>query len=210
MRKTAKRITGLTAAVLIAASAGISPANADAAKPGQSMTHIKTLAGITATLENAGVVIYVQGGATAGVMGESIGSSDGQMVMHVPVTGTKTGVEHVGSNIVFFNTANDKQVTLKNPVIDLAKGQITAVIPQASADAMAVLTITNAADLKAKVSNDRKGGTSTTSYAGASLALAPGIAKALASLLGLPEGALPDGAAFGSADVTLYGKSKKK
>lgn len=210
MRKTAKRITGLTAAVLIAASAGISPANADAAKPGQSMTHIKTLAGITATLENAGVVIYVQGGATAGVMGESIGSSDGQMVMHVPVTGTKTGVEHVGSKIVFFNTANNKQVQLRNPLIDLKNGVINTVIPQSSNQAIATLAITNGSELKAKVTNDRKTKMRTTAYAGAKLSLAPGIAAALASLLGLPEGSLPEGLAFATADVTLYSKIPAK
>jgi hypothetical protein len=210
MRKTAKRITGLTAAVLIAASAGISSANADAAKPGQSMTHIKTLAGITATLENAGVIIYVQGGATAGVMGESIGSSDGQMVMHVPVTGTKTGVEHVGSNIVFFNTANNKQVQLRNPLIDLKKGVINTIIPQSSNQAIATLAITNGSELKAKVTNDRKTQMRTTAYAGAKLSLAPGIAAALASLLGLPEGSLPEGLAFATADVTLYSKIPAK
>lgn len=200
--------SALTAALLTVGSAGI--AVADSAKPGQSMTHIKTAAGLSALLESAGVVLYVQGGATSAVMGDSIASANGQVVFHVPITGTTSGVQHVGSNIVFFNTTNDKQVVLRNPVIDLAKGQITAVIPQASADAMAVLTITNAADLKPKATNNRKAGTSTTSYAGASLALAPGIAKALASLLGLPEGALPEAAAFGSADVTLYGKYKKR
>lgn len=210
MRKTAKRITGLSAAVLIAASAGISPAIADAAKPGQSMTHIKTLAGITATLENAGVLIYVQGGATAGVMGESIGSSDGQMVMHVPVTGTKTGVEHVGSNIVFFNTANNKQVQLRNPLIDLKNGVVNTVIPQSSNQAIATLAITNGSELKAKVTNDRKTKMRTTAYAGAKLSLAPGIAAALASLLGLPEGSLPEGLAFATADVTLYSKIPAK
>lgn len=200
--------SALSVAVLTGSSVGY--AVADTSKPGQSMTHMKTGAGLSSLLESAGVVLYVQGGATSAVMGDSIASANGQVVFHIPITGTKAGVQHVGSNIVFFNTAINKQVTLKNPVIDLAKGQISAVIPEASADAMAVLTITNAVDLKAKVTNDRKGGTNTTAYSGASLALAPGIAKALASLLGLPEGALPDGAAFGSADVTLYGKIKKK
>jgi hypothetical protein len=212
MRKTAKRITGLTAAVLIAASAGISPANADAAKPGQSMTHMKTLQGITATLENAGVILYVQGGATSAVMGESIGSSDGQVVFHIPITGTKTGVEHTGSNIVFYNTANNKQVQLRNPLIDLKNGVINAVIPQSTGQSTAVLSITNASELKAKVTNDRKTKLRTTAYAGAKLSLAPGIAAAVVSLLGLPEGSLPDGLAFATADVTLYSQipAKKK
>jgi hypothetical protein len=75
---------------------------------------------------------------------------------------------------------------------------------------MVALTITNAADLKAKKSNDRKAGNRTTKYEGATLSLAPGIAAALVSLLELPAGALPDGAAFGSADVSLYSKLKKK
>lgn len=210
MRKSAKRLTGITAAVLIATGTGISPANADAAKPGQSMTHMKTLQGITATLENAGVILYVQGGATSAVMGDSIGSADGQLVMHIPITGTKTGVEHVGSNIVFFNTANNKQVQLRNPLIDLKSGVINAAIPQSTGQSTAVLSITNASELKAKVTNDRKAKLRTTAYAGAKLSLAPGIAAAVTSLLGLPEGSLPEGLAFATADVTLYSKIPAK
>lgn len=210
MRKSAKRLTGITAAVLIAAGTGMSPANADAAKPGQSMTHMKTLQGITATLENAGVILYVQGGATSAVMGDSIGSADGQLVMHIPITGTKTGVEHVGSNIVFFNTANNKQVQLRNPLIDLKSGVINAAIPQSTGQSTAVLSITNASELKAKVTNDRKAKLRTTAYAGAKLSLAPGIAAAVTSLLGLPEGSLPEGLAFATADVTLYSKIPAK
>lgn len=210
MRKSAKRLTGITAAVLIATGTGISPANADAAKPGQSMTHMKTLQGITATLENSGVILYVQGGATSAVMGDSIGSADGQLVMHIPITGTKTGVEHVGSNIVFFNTANNKQVQLRNPLIDLKSGVINAAIPQSTGQSTAVLSITNASELKAKVTNDRKAKLRTTAYAGAKLSLAPGIAAAVTSLLGLPEGSLPEGLAFATADVTLYSKIPAK
>ncbi len=200
--------TAAAVALFVTTSAGY--AVADSAKPGQSMTHMKTGAGLSALLESAGVVLYVQGGATAAVMGDSIASANGQVVFHIPVTGTKSGVQHTGSNIIFFNTANDKQVTLQNPVIDLAKGQVSAVIPQASADAMAVLTISNASTLKAKVTRDRKGGMRTTAYQGATLSLAPGIAAALASLLGLPEGSLPEGAGFGSADVSLYSKIAKR
>ncbi|MFM7859973.1 MAG: hypothetical protein ACKO8C_00935 [Candidatus Nanopelagicaceae bacterium] len=210
MRKSAKRLTGITAAVLIATGTGISPANADAAKPGQSMTHMKTLQGITATLENSGVILYVQGGATSAVMGDSIGSADGQLVMHIPITGTKTGVEHVGSNIVFFNTANNKQVQLRNPLIDLKSGVINAAIPQSTGQSTAVLSITNASELKAKVTNDRKAKLRTTAYAGAKLSLALGIAAAVTSLLGLPEGSLPEGLAFATADVTLYSKIPAK
>jgi hypothetical protein len=40
------------------------------------------------------------------------------------------------------------------------------------------------------------------------LVLAPGIAATIASVLGLPEGSLPDGLPFGTADVSLYSKLK--
>lgn len=200
----------LAIATTLLTFAAISPASADAAKPGQSMTHMKTAAGLSALLEGAGVVIYVQGGATSSVMGDSIASADGQHIFHIPVTGTKSGVQHLGSNIVFFNTANNKQVQLKNPVIDLATGQVSAVVVQAENKSMPILTITNASTLKPAVKNDRKAGSRATSYKAAALSLAPGIGAALSSLLGLPEGSLPEGAGFGSADVTLYSKISKK
>ncbi len=202
-----KLFSGIVAVGLVAIS-GLTPAAADAAKPGQSMTHIKTLPGITKVLEGAGVILYAQGGATSGVIGDSIAADAGQVVIHAPITGTKSGVAHTGSNIIFFNTANDKSLTLRNPVIDLPAGTITAVIPQANNAAVAVLKITNAAELKAVVTNDRKAKLRTTAYKGAALSLAPGVAATVASLLGLPEGALPDGLAFATADVTLYGKIK--
>jgi 2-methylcitrate dehydratase PrpD len=75
---------------------------------------------------------------------------------------------------------------------------------------MDVLTITNASALKAAVSNDRKAALKTTAYKGAALSLAPGVAAALASLLGLPEGSLPEALAFATADVTLYSAIAKK
>jgi hypothetical protein len=203
-----KSITAISAAIALIVTSNV--AFADAAKPGQSMTHIKTIAGISSTLENAGVILYVQGGATAGVIGESVSAADGQVVFHVPITGTKGGVQHIGSNIVFFNTTNNKQVQLRNPLIDLKKGVISAVIPQASDKAMDALTITNASTLKATVTNDRKAALKTTAYKGAALSLAPGIAGALVSLLGLPEGSLPEGLAFATADVTLYSAIAKK
>lgn len=202
-----KLVAAVSAMALIS---GSSAAFADAAKPGQSMTHIKTVAGIASTLESAGVILYVQGGATAAVIGDSIGSAEAQVVFHVPITGTKTGVEHVGSNIVFFNTNNNKVVQLRNPLIDLKKGEISAVIPQATGVATPVLKITNASDLKAAVTNDRKALLKTTAYKGAALSLAPGIGAALSNLLGLPEGAIPEGLAFASADVTLYSNIKIK
>ncbi len=191
-------------------STSLVSASADSAKPGQSMTHMKTAAGLAATLESAGVVIYVQGGATASVIGDSISAANGQIVFHIPVTGTKTGVQHQGSNIVFFNTANNQQVQLRNPVIDLAKGVVTATIPQADNQTISVLTIGNASGLKPKVNNDRKSRIRTSAYSGAALNLSPGVAATLASLLGLPSGSLPDGLAFGTADVSLKKTSAKR
>ena len=183
---------------------------ADTAKPGQSMTHMKTLAGISAVLEGQGILLYVQGGATSAVIGESIGSADGQVVFHIPITRTKSGVEHTGSNIVFFNSANNKKVELKNPLIDLGKGTVSAVIPQGSGEVTVALQITNASMLKPVVTNDRKALLKTTAYKGAALSLAPGIGAALSSLLGLPVGSIPENLAFATADVTLYSALKAK
>lgn len=205
MRKT---LVSIATAVSLVLSSNV--AFADAAKPGQSMTHMKTLAGISATLEGQGILLYVQGGATSAVIGESISSADGQVVFHIPITGTKSGVEHTGSNIVFFNSANNKQVQLKNPLIDLSKGIISAVIPQVSGDVMTALQITNASALKPVVTNDRKALLKTTAYKGAALSLAPGIGAALSSLLGLPVGSIPENLAFATADVTLYSALKAK
>ncbi len=207
MKRT--RIIASAIAVTVLTSLGMNPGVADA-KPGQSMTHMKTVAGLTSLLESAGVVVYVQGGATAAVIGDSLNSAKSQIVFHIPVTNTKAGVAHVGSNIVFHNTTNDKQVVLQNPLIDLTAGTVSTVIPQAGTSAMTTLSITNGADLKATVTNDRKTKMRTTAYKGAALSLAPGIAAALVSLLGLPEGALPEGAAFATADVSLYSKISGK
>jgi hypothetical protein len=200
----------VTIATVISLAASSNIALADGAKPGQSMTHMKTLAGISSTLEGQGILLYVQGGATAAVIGESIGSADGQVVFHIPITGTKTGVEHTGSNIVFFNSANNKKVELKNPLIDLGKGTISAIIPQGTGEVTTVLQITNAAALKATVTNDRKALLKTTAYKGAALSLAPGIGAALTSLLGLPMGSIPENLAFATADVSLYSVLKAK
>lgn len=194
-------------AIAALAVAGASPALADAARPGQSMTHMKTAAGLVSKLEGAGVVLYVQGGATSAVMGDSIAAANGQVVFHIPVTKSKSNVEHVGSNIVFFNTTNDQQVQLRNPVISLKKGVVIATVPQASERPMTVLTIPNAAKLKAKTSIDSATGIKTTTYVGAVLKLAPNVGSALDSLLGLPSGSLPDGATFGMADITIYSKA---
>ena len=205
MRKT---LVGIATVISLVASSNF--AFADAAKPGQSMTHMKTLAGISATLEGQGILLYVQGGATSAVAGESVSSADGQVVFHIPITGAKNGVKHVGSNIVFFNSANNKQVQLKNPIIDLGKGTISAVIPQGTGEATTVLQITNASTLKPAVTKDRKASLKTTAYKGAALSLAPGIGAALSSLLELPEGSIPENLAFATADVSLYSKLKSK
>lgn len=203
-----KILVTIATAISLIASSNI--ALADGAKPGQSMTHMKTLAGISSTLEGQGILLYVQGGATAAVIGESIGSADGQVVFHIPITGTKTGVEHTGSNIVFFNSANNKKVELKNPLIDLGKGTISAIIPQGTGEVTTVLQITNAAALKASVTNDRKALLKTKAYKGVALSLAPGIGSALSSLLGLPMGSIPENLAFATADVSLYSVLKSK
>lgn len=186
----------------------VSPVFADGAKPGQSMTHMKTGAGLASTLEAAGIIMYVQGGATSSVIGDSIGMPTGQYVFHIPITANKSGVQHLGSNIVFFNTANNNQLQLRNPVINLKTGEVTATVPQAENKSLTILTITNGSTLKAKVTNDKKAKLRTTAYVGATLSLAPGIAAAISSILGLPENSLPEGAAFGSTDVTLYSKAK--
>ena len=185
-----------------------SAAVADAAKPGQSMTHMKTAAGVASTLEAAGVILYVQGGATAAVIGESLSEATSQVVFHIPITANKAGVQHVGSNIIFFNTANNQHLTLRNPVIDLSKGVVSATVPQAGNAKGDILTITNAATAKPKITNDRKAKLRTTAYTGTTLVLAPGVAATIANVLGLPAGSLPDGLAFGTADVSLYSKLK--
>ena len=191
-------------------STSLVSASADSAKPGQSMTHMKTGAGLASTLEAAGVVLYVQGGATSSVIGDSIGAAAGQYVFHIPITSNKSGVQHLGSNIVFFNTANNLQLQLRNPVIELSTGVVRALVPQAGDQVLDILTITNASTLKAKITRDRKANLRTTAYVGATLSLAPGIAASISSILGLPANSLPDAAAFGSADVSLYGKDKRK
>jgi hypothetical protein len=63
--------------------------------------------------------------------------------------------------------------------------------------------------LTAKITNDRKAKLRTTAYAGATLSLAPGIAAAISTILSLPANSLPEAAAFGSADVSLYRAIKK-
>lgn len=205
MRKT---LVGIATVISLVLSSNV--AFADTAKPGQSMTHMKTLAGISSTLEGQGILLYVQGGATSAVIGESISSTDGQVVFHIPITGTKSGVEHTGSNIVFFNSANNKLVVLRNPIIDLTKGVVTAVIPQVSGEVMTALQITNVSALKPVVTNDRKALLKSTAYKGAALSLAPGIGVALTSLLGLPVGSIPENLAFATADVSLYSTIKAK
>lgn len=202
------RLTTALAASVAAAALTVTaavPALADAAKPGQSMTHIKTVPGLVPTLESAGVVLYTKGGATSGVIGESIAAPDGQVVFHVPITSAKGTVKHAGSTLVVFNTATNQQVELRNPVIDLRAGVVRAGV--AGGPVAPVFTITNAKALKPKTATDPATGNRTTVYTGARLSLAPGVAAALAAGLGLPAGALADGAAFATADVTLQAAS---
>ena len=92
----------------------------------------------------------------------------------------------------------------------MGKGTISAVIPQGTGEATTVLQITNASTLKPAVTKDRKASLKTTAYKGAALSLAPGIGAALSPLLELPEGSIPEGLAFATADVTLYSKLKSK
>jgi hypothetical protein len=198
------------ALVSILSFSNIAVATADSAGSGASMTHLKTGAGLATTLEAAGVILYVRGGATSSIIGDSVGSPNGQYVFHIPITANKSGVQHLGSEIVFFNTTNNLQLQLRNPVIDLKTGVVTAILPQVENKSMSVLTITNAATLKPKVTSDRKTKVRKTAYTGATLSFAPGIAAAISSILGLPTNSLPEATAFGSTDVTLYSKISKK
>ncbi len=204
MRTRAVALAAMTAAMaLTLVSLAATPANADAAKPGTSMTHIKTTAGLASSLEGAGVVLYTQGGATSAVIGESLAAANSQVVFHVPVTGTKSGVQHLGSVLVVYNTSNNQQVQLQNPVINLTQGVVTATVPQAGGQSIPVFTISNAAALKPVVKTDRKARIRTTTYAGAQLVIAPGVGAVLNSTLGLPAGTIADGSSFATAEVTL-------
>lgn len=195
---------------ILAVTVGASSAVADAAKPGQSMTHIKTVAGVSALLENSQVILYLQGGATSAVMGDSIASAEGRYIFHIPLTAKKSTLEHLGSNIVFFNTANNKQVQLRNPSINLSTGDVTASITQVDNKSLKVFTITNLSELKAKITDDKKAKIRSTAYVGANLALAPGIAQSLNTLLDLPTGTIAEVLNFATADLTIYSKVVKK
>ena len=192
----------LTFVLAISLFSGAPIAFADVA-PTQSMTHMKTTPGLAAALESAGVILHTQGGATSGVIGDSLSAANSQVVFHIPITSNKSGVQHLGSNIVLFNTSNNSIVQLRNPVIDLGKGIVTAIVPQSANQSITIFTISNAAELKAKVTTDKKTKIRSTAYAGAQLALAPGVAGTLVTLLGLPANAIADLTVFGSADVTL-------
>lgn len=182
-----------------------SPAAADTAKPGQSMTHIKTIAGLASTLESAGVVLYTKGGATSAAIGDSLASPEAQVVFHVPITSSKNTVKHAGSTLALFNTINNSQVELRNPVIDLRSGSVRAAI--GSGPVATIFTITNAKSLKPVVKTDSATGVRTTTYTGAQLSFALGIAGAVSDSLGLPAGSLADAAPFATADITLQSAS---
>ncbi len=171
------RLRSLTAIALVSilSFSNVTLAAADSAKPGQSMTHMKTGAGLASTLEAAGVILYVRGGATSSVIGDTVVSPNGQYVFHIPITANKSGVQHLGSDIVFFNTANNLQLQLRNPVIDLKAGVVTATLPQLENKSLSVMTITNATTLKPTKTSDRKTKVRKSAYVGATLSLAPGI-----------------------------------
>ena len=133
-------------------------------------------------------------------MGDSIATPNGQVVFHVPVTGSSPTVKHQGSTLVLFNTAGDRQVELRNPIIDLRSGVVRAAVGD-SGKATTVFRIPNAG----KVKQSTKDGVTTIS--GARLVLAPGVGAVVESGLGLPAGSLPDGTLFATADVTLQGRA---
>jgi len=196
MRSTARLTTAALAIASAVVFAGAAPVLADSGS-GQSMTHIKTAPGLASTLEGAGVVLYTRGGATSAVMGSSIAAPDGQVVFHVPVTGTSPTVKHQGSTLVLFNTNGDRQVELLNPVIDLRTGVVRATV---GGEATTVFRIPNAKKLKPVTADG------VTTIKGARLTLAPGVGGVVESGLGLPAGSLPDGTLFATADVTLQAK----
>jgi hypothetical protein len=183
---------------------------ADTAKLGQSITHMKTAPGLTTFLEGAGVILYSQGGATSAIIGDSIAAANGQIVFHIPITSSKAGRQHIGSTLVFFNTANNKEIQLRNPVINLATGVVTALLTPDSNVATTILTIPNASTVKPKIKNDRPSRSKTSAYTGVQLVIAPGVAAVISSLLGLPDGAIGDGTPFGSADLTIYSAISKR
>jgi hypothetical protein len=201
MRRLASLVSAscLVAAVVLPTAA---PALADSGKPGQSMTHITTVEGMAPALEKTGVILYTKGGATSAVVGDSIAAPTSQVVFHVPITSSKGTVKHLGSVLALFNTTSDKQVELRNPVIDLKAGVVRAGV--GAGPVATVFTITNAKALKPKVTKDPATGNRVTAYSGARLAFAPGIADVVVSALGLPAGSLADGAQFATADVTLH------
>lgn len=193
-------VTGIAGAALVAGTVAVAtPAAADA-KPGSSMTHIRTSSGLSATLEKAGVIAYTQGTATSQVIGTSLAAADSSYLFHVPISAVRSTVQHRGGSIVLFNTATDQQVVVQNPAINLATGVVTARVP--GAGTVTVFRITNPKAVKAETTTED--GVRKTAYVGAKLALAPGVADVIAAGLGLPAGSLPDGAAFGTADVTVY------
>lgn len=201
MRLTTALAATTAGAALVAGSLlGAAPAAADA-KAGSSMTHIRTSPALTPTLESVGVVAYTQGTATSQVIGTSLAAADSSYLFHVPISAVRATVQHRGGSIVLFNTANDQQVVVQNPAIDLSKGVVTARVPGVGSN-VTVFRITNPA--KVKKTTTTEDGLRKTAYTGAKLALAPGVADVIVAGLGLPAGSLPDGAAFGTADVTVF------
>lgn len=202
-------ISASVLSIALVASA-VAPAMADSAKAGPGMTHIKTVSGLASTLEGRLVIMYSQGGGTSAVIGDSLAAATSQVVFHIPVTGTKAGVQHVGSMLVFLNTALNQQVQIQNPVVNLADGTVKAVVPLSSSTPITVFTISNAASVKTAVTTDRKAGLRTTTYTGAELVFAPGVGAVVNTALGLPTGIIADGAKFATADITLTKTIKRR
>lgn len=203
------KIAGLAAAsALVAGSVAMAvPAQADGHL---GSTTITTGAGLSATFEGAGVVLYAQGTGAATVLGDSIGAANGQVKFTFPVTAAAPTVQHAGSVLTLFNTANNRAVQLTNLTIDLANGTVIATVPQGTGQPLPAIAISNAASVKAVVKKNKKTGVTTTTVSGAQIAVAAGYGGAISTLLGLPAGAVKDGTPLGTADVVIITPAKKK
>ena len=207
------KLAGLAAATALVAGSVAAAVPATAATT-TGTTTITTGAGLSATFEAAGVVLYAQGTGTATVLGDSIAAANGQVQFKFPVTAASPTVAHTGSVLTLFNTANNRAVQLTNLTIDLANGTVIATVPQGTGQPLPAIAITNAASVKPVTVTNKKTGVTTTTVAGAQIAVAAGYGGAISTLLGLPASAVKDGTPLGTADVvittTAPAKKKKK
>lgn len=206
------KIAGLAAAAALVAGSIAAAVPANAAGTTTGTTTITTGAGLSATFEAAGVVLYAQGTGTATVLGDSIASANGQVQFKFPVTAASPTVQHAGSVLTLFNTANNRAVQLTNLTIDLATGTVITTVPQGTGQPLPAIAITNAADVKPVVKTNKRTRVTTTTVTGAQIAVAPGYGGAISTLLGLPASAVKDGTPLGVADVviTTTAPAKKK